>query len=78
VEKEGKMPLQTYRLTHEVKSIFSKESQKNVSIIQDPRLSQRCFYMGFIPSTTVFLCNIYGETFRVASAKKGGFFLYEA
>jgi hypothetical protein len=27
--------------------------------------------MGFISWTTVFLCNIYDKTFKVASAKKG-------
>jgi hypothetical protein len=52
-EKEGKLLLRTYQLTHEVKSIFGKESRKNVSIIQELCLGQRCFYIGFVPSTTV-------------------------
>jgi hypothetical protein len=31
--------------------------------------------MEFMPSTMVFLCNVYGKNYIVASAKKGGFFL---
>ena len=76
VEKEGKLLLQTYWLTHRVKSIFGKELWKDVSTIQDLCLWQWYFYTRFMPSTMVFLCNIYGETFKVASAKKGDFFFF--
>jgi hypothetical protein len=32
--------------------------------------------MGFIPSTTVFLSNIYGKAFKVASTKERGFLFF--
>jgi hypothetical protein len=31
--------------------------------------------MEFMPSTMVFLCNVYGKNYTAASAKKGDFFL---
>jgi hypothetical protein len=78
-EKEGKLLLQTYQLTHEVRSTFDKESRKNESITQDLCLRQRCFYTRFALSPMVFICNIHNEIFKVALAKKGiSFFLYEA
>jgi hypothetical protein len=78
MEKEGKLLLQTYRLTHEVKSIFDKESRKNVSIIQDLCLSMSLAEVFLYKDCTcemVFLCNIYSETFKVASTKKEDFIL---
>jgi hypothetical protein len=35
-------------------------------------------FYGAYTSTMEFLSNVYGEIFRVASAKKWDFFLYEA
>jgi hypothetical protein len=75
VEKERKLLLQTYRLTHEVRPTFDKETRKNESITQDLCLWQRCFYTRFALSPMVFTCKIHDEIFKVASAKKGDFFL---
>jgi hypothetical protein len=77
VEKEGKLLLQTYRLTHEVRSTFGKESRKNESMTQDLCRWHMCFNTRFALSPTVFICNIHDEIFKVASANKGNFFLYE-
>jgi hypothetical protein len=71
-EKEGKLLLQTYRLTHEVKSSFGKDSWRNVSIKQNPCLWQRYCHTKIMPSTMV-------RASESLQQRRGiSFFLYEA
>jgi hypothetical protein len=68
MQKEGKLLLQTYCLTHEVNRISAKEPYQKYKI----HVFDRCCHMKLISSTTVFLCNIQGKTFRVTFAKRRG------
>jgi hypothetical protein len=68
VQKEGNLLLQTYCLTHEVKLISAKEPYRKYKI----HAFDRCCHMKLISSTTIFLCNVQGKTFRVTSAKRRG------
>jgi hypothetical protein len=68
VQKEEKLLLKTHFLTHEVKPILAKEPYRKYKI----HAFNRCCHMKLISSTTVFLCNVQGKTFRVTSAKRRG------
>jgi hypothetical protein len=72
MQKEGKLLLQTYWLTHEVKPISAKGSYQKYKI----HVFDRCCHMKLKPLTTAFLCNIQGKTFRVTSAKRRGVYFF--
>jgi hypothetical protein len=68
MQKEGKLLVQTYSLTHEVYRILAKEPYKKYKI----HAFDRCCHMKLISLTMVFLCNVQGKTFIVTLAKRRG------